>query len=217
MTLQMNSVSNRPAGRKPSRWVKTLLVGAMAMSAVSAQAAPPNAKALIEGKYADIQKIISTDTTDQGVRAKVTEVLASFTDFREFGRLTIKTSWADLTAKQQQQFVDKYRQLIQKSYLKHFKAGQPLKVAINGEPLERKGKVLVKTTVTSGKTEADVNYKLHVLGDALMAYDIVIDDVSLMRSYRKQFSGILKRDGFKALIDKMTRKIEKDAGDLHTP
>jgi ABC-type transporter MlaC component len=50
-----------------------------------------------------------------------------------------------------------------------------------------------------------------------MAYDIVIDEVSLMRSYRKQFKRIMKRDGFDVLIEKMSKKINDGAGEIDDP
>ncbi len=184
---------------------------------LKANAAEPDAKAMVEGKYAEITNIVTTDKTDAGVRTKVVAVLESFTDFNEFGRLTLKRHWDSLKPKQQELFVGKYRQLIHKSYVKHFKANKPLKLTFREDPIYRKGKALVKTRVKSGKTTALVDYKLHPVKDGLMAYDIVIDDVSLMRSYRKQFGRIMKKDGFDVLIDKMTRKIEKGEGEIADP
>ncbi len=174
-------------------------------------------KALVTAKYQQIQKIIETEKTDQAVRAKLALVLESFTDFQSFGQRTLKRHWKELDDAQRKLFVDKFRLLIHKSYVKHFKANQELAVQLRGEPLVKGDKALVKTTVKSGKTTAEVDYKLHSVDGKHKAYDIVIDDVSLMRSYRKQFGKIYKRDGFKTLIEKMTRKIEKEDGELSQP
>ena len=169
----------------------------------------PDAKTLVDQKYDEIQKIVAADKTDSGVRTKVTEVLESMTDFTEFGRLTIKKHWAGLTPEQRTLFVDRYRQLIHESYVKHFKANKELKVTHRNPPLERKGKVLVQTNVTSGETTAEVDYKLHraKADGPWRAYDIVIDEVSLMLSYRKQFGKIMKTEGFDALVKKIEEKV----------
>ena len=75
-------------------------------------------KAMVEARYAEIQRIISTETSDKAVQKQVVAVLESFTDFREFGRLTMKRYWKDLSEKKKGVFVDKYRQLIHGSYSK---------------------------------------------------------------------------------------------------
>lgn len=191
--------------------IRTPLIGLILLGVLGAEAREPDARELLEGKYAEIKDAIATDKTDEGVRAKVVEVLESFTDFEEFGRLTLKRYWKDLKPKQRALFVAKYRLLIHKSYVKHFKANQAFAVGFRGEPEYAKDKARIRTTVTSGKTTTDVDYKLHQVRDTLLAYDIVIDDMSLMRSYRRQFSRIMKRDGFDTLIEKMDRKIAPDA------
>lgn len=179
-----------------------------------AMAKAPDPMRLIKEKYAQIESVIQTDKTDAGVRAKIVEILESFTDFREFSRMTLKKHWKGLSEKQRALFTDKYRQLLHKSYVRHFKANQDLEVGFRGEPRLVKTKAMVMTTVKSGKTESDVDYKLHLTEKGYRAYDIVIDEVSLMRNYRKQFGKIMKRDGFDSLIEKIQKKIDsKDDND----
>jgi len=173
-----------------------------------APAAAPDPVAMIKAQYAQIDTIITTDKTDAGVRSKVVAVLESFTDFREFSRMTLKKHWNELSEKQRALFTDKYRQLLHKSYVRHFKANQELTLGFRGEPRIVKTKAMVMTTVKSGKTESDVDYKLHLIDGHYRAYDIVIDEVSLMRNYRKQFGKIMKRDGFDTLIEKIQKKID---------
>lgn len=197
-----------------SKTSSLLLLGVSLSLALPASAEEANAKALIEGKYAVIQEIVRTDKTDEGVREKVTGVLESFTDFEVFSQRTLKKYWPGLSVEQKKLFVTTYRQLIHKTYIKHFKANKTLDVAMRGEPVIKGTKALVRTTVKSGKTESDVDYKLLNREETYFAYDIIIDDVSLTRSYRKQFGHIMKKDGFKTLIDKMTQKIEKGEGDI---
>lgn len=178
--------------------------------APTALAAGP--KDLIDSKYTEIQEVIKTDKTDEGVRTKITAILESFTDFKTFSRMTLKKDWKALTEEQRTRFTDRYRQLLHKSYVKHFKAGQQLDVSFRGEPKVIGDKAMVLTNVKSGETTAEVDYKLHKVGEKHMAYDIVIDEVSLMRNYRKQFSRILKRDGFDVLMTKIEKKLA-DTGD----
>ena len=189
-----------------------LLVFALLAAPVAALAVEP--QAVVEAKIAEIKAIIAADKTDVGVRAKVTLVFESFTDFTEFSRQTLKSHWDKLTDKQKVLFTDKYRQLLQKSYIKHFKANQPLNVTFRGPAEVIADKANVPTTVQSGETKADVDYRLIKKADTFMVYDLVIDEVSLMRSYRKQFGKIFEKDGFDALIKKIEDRIAKGDGKL---
>lgn len=190
--------------------MKALFFTAALLFSSSAFAVDP--KAVVQGKVKEIQAIVATDTTDAGVRQKVTVVFESFTDFTEFSKQTLKSTWEKLTPKQQAVFVDTYRRLLHKSYIKHFKANQPLVVTFRGEAEVIGDKANVPTTVTSGGTKADVDYRMISQTDTYRVYDLVIDEVSLMRSYRKQFTKIYDRDGFDALIKKLEERIAKGDG-----
>ena len=194
--------------------VTTYLMFALMLTPLIASAENPDPQVMIQGHYAQIERVIKADKTDEGVRSKIVKILESFTDFQEFARMTLKKHWKGLTEAQRVLFTDKYRQLLHKSYVRHFKANQELEVGFRGAPRIVKTKAMVMTTVKSGKTESDVDYKLHLKNGKYRAYDIVIDEVSLMRNYRKQFSKIMKRDGFDVLIQKIQKKIEsKDDND----
>lgn len=194
----------------------TLLILAV-LATAPALAEPVTPKAVVEGRYDEIQKILAEDKTDEGVRQKITATLEAFTDFDEFGRLTLKDWWEKLAPKQRTLFIEKFKALVKRSYARRFHAGEPLTVTFTGEPKLVGDKALVTTRVKSGKTTAQVDYKLVQRGDTWKVYDIVIDDVSLVLSYRKQFTKILNKDGFDELIRRMTKKIEEGTGDIEEP
>jgi phospholipid transport system substrate-binding protein len=192
-----------------TRLALALVFALMLPAAAQAQ----DAKSVIDSKYSEIQQIIQTDKTDEGVRQKITAVLETFTDFNQFSRLTLKKFWKDLTPEQKSKFIDRYRKLLHKSYTQHFKAGQTLELSFRGEPKIIKDKALIRTLVKSGDTTAEVDYKMHLVDGQHKAYDIVVDEVSLMRNYRKQFYRIMKRDGFDVLIEKIEKKLAKKDDD----
>ncbi len=196
----------------------TARLAALALLVVPALAMAEPPKAVVDGKYQEIKKVLDTDKTDDGVRQKITAVLESFTDFDEFSKLTLKGSWDTLNPKQRTDFTARFRKLIHKSYTKRFHANQAFSVGFVGEPQVVGDKALVKTKVTSGKTTAEVSYKLLTTpAGAWRVYDIVVDEVSLVLNYRNQFSKIMKKDGFDTLLSKMQQKIEKGSSDIEEP
>ncbi|MBW2619533.1 MAG: ABC transporter substrate-binding protein, partial [Deltaproteobacteria bacterium] len=39
-----------------------------------------------------------------------------------------------------------------------------------------------------------------------MAYDVIIDGVSLVANYRRQFTAIISKDGYEALVERLKRR-----------
>jgi ABC-type transporter MlaC component len=59
------------------------------------------------------------------------------------------------------------------------------------------------------KNETKIVYALSRSSGRWMVYDVLTNEVSLARNYRRSFGRIMRRDGYKGLIRKMKRKIRK--------
>lgn len=183
----------------------TVALEAMAVAA-------PSPKQLIEDKNSAIHDVIKSSPDDAALRPKIVELMESFIDYGELARLTIKDEWGTLAPEKQKDFVESFKKLIHRTYTRRFKANQAFSVDFEGEPLLREGKAQVKTTIHSGKTTADVYYSMFKPNgkDEWWVYDLVIDDVSLMRNYRVQFTRVIKKDGFDKLLERIRSKSDSD-------
>ena len=72
---------------------------------------------------------------------------------------------------------------------------------------QEKDKALVNTFIVTKSAEIPVNYKLLLNNGQWRVYDVVIEEVSLVRNYRSTYSEIVNREGFKGLFAKMEQKI----------
>jgi phospholipid transport system substrate-binding protein len=67
---------------------------------------------------------------------------------------------------------------------------------------------VVKAERKGRKAETTIDYKLADKGGGKWAvYDVITDDVSLLRNYRSEFGRIIKKDGFAVLLSKMKKKL----------
>ena len=182
----------------------TLLLLA-APSLALAEAGP---KDLILDRNNAIRDAIRDTPDEPALRLKIVDLMESFVDYDELARLTVKDEWPSLSAEQQRDFTAAFKKLIHRTYTRRFKANQAFSVDFLGEPLLREGKAQVKTTIHSGKTTADVYYSMYKPEgkDAWWVYDLTIDDVSLMRNYRTQFTRVIKKDGFDKLLERIRSK-----------
>jgi len=182
------------------------------------------ARNLVEKKHLEIQDILAQEKTNSGVREKVAKVFESFADFELFGRLSMKRYWPQMTKKERTTFMKWFRQLIHRSYVRRFKANKDFKHKFRGTTQVKGNKAYVRTVIRTDKTEADVDYKLVLRADTHRVYDIVIDDVSLVRNYRKQFRSVLKSHcgkqnlcpkGFSDLVQRIKDKVATKGDDLN--
>lgn len=181
--------------------------------AAEGSAAPADPIALIKAKYAEIQDVVARNPEPAAMRAGIRTVMDTFVDYRELARRTLADQWERLDDRRRAEFVDEFKKMIQRTYVKRFNPNKKVEIEYHGQPeRQQDGTVLVATTVRSGRSEARVDYLFHHRTNQWWAFDVIIDDVSMVKNYRKQFHDILQREGFDGLMERIRRKNAK-AGD----
>jgi len=61
--------------------------------------------------------------------------------------------------------------------------------------------------VTKQSTEIPVDYRMRVVGDRWLVYDVAIEGVSLVANYRAQFNRIIQRSSYKGLVEQLTARL----------
>ncbi len=181
----------------------TLLAGA-------AGAAPVD---VVRDKYSDIQDLVSRNLDrpvfDKAVKAE----LDTFVDYAELSKRTLGDRWAGLKPRDRDWFIAGFKQMIQRSYVKKFDPDARFTLEIDPAAQNAAdGSVIVKSTIRSGKSEATVSYAFHQAKGKWLAFDVIIDDVSMMKNYRNQFNKIWEKEGFEGLMKKIEKKNSESAG-----
>lgn len=186
-------------------------------------AAQGQANALAEGPTTALKRTNDRLNTLLRKRAKQATKLAKqtdtqikkainrFLDFRELARLALAKHWDGRTPAEQREFVDILRQLIERNYIKQLKSHLDYKVVYGDEKVDGDA-ARISTTVSvksNGRDEAvEIEYRMKNTPQGWRVYDVVTDEVSMLRNYRSQFNRIIRRQSYKALVDKMKRKLE---------
>jgi phospholipid transport system substrate-binding protein len=151
---------------------------------------------------------------DQKLRESVRGIVRGFIDFRELGQRALAANWEKLTPAQRDEFVSVLRQLIERNYVKQIRSNVEYEISYRGETLAR-GEATVKTTVHTqrrGRTlETDIDYKLVQREGRWLVFDVITDEVSLVRNYRSQFDRIIERESYDGLLRKMKKKLADTA------
>jgi phospholipid transport system substrate-binding protein len=149
---------------------------------------------------------------DKKVRAKLTKAINSFLDFSELARRSLSKHWDKRSEQERTEFTDILRELIERNYVKQLRGNLGYKLQY-GDQAVKGDKASVSTTVKVVKdrrtTEVVIEYRMTKTPSGWMVYDVITDEVSIVRNYRSQFNRIIRRKSYDHLVKKMRRKIKE--------
>lgn len=131
-------------------------------------------------------------------------------DWDTICRSCLGKHWAKLSSAQQQEFMELFKQFLERTYLDRIEPyyNQLDHIKYQGERILENRYASVKTVVViKGKIEHPVEYRLERAGGGeWRVYDAVIEGVSLVKNYRTQFDEIISRSGFNDLLEHLRTK-----------
>ena len=170
-------------------------------------ASPVGPTDFVKARYAELQDVVKKFPEKATMQKGIRDVMETFVDYAELSKRTLADQWAKLKKKDQTDFVAEFKKMIQRSYVKRFDPGTVFTIDYSGSlRTDADGSVTVPSTIHSGRSEAKVEYVLRTQAGKWLAYDVVIDDVSMIRNYRKQFYDIMQKDGFTGLMERLRKK-----------
>ncbi|SUZ54355.1 uncharacterized protein METZ01_LOCUS7209 [marine metagenome] len=140
-------------------------------------------------------------------REKLRKTIGFRFNYNQMVRRSLARNYKNRTNKEREEFTGLFKKLLENSYASKIENYQD--ETINYVDEKVKGKyALVKTEIVRKDGTIDVDYKLIKEDGRWTVYDFVIEEVSLIRNYRSQFSKIIKTESYGALVAKLTKKIK---------
>jgi phospholipid transport system substrate-binding protein len=130
-------------------------------------------------------------------------------DTQEIARRALGANWSQLTGEQQTDFTSLFIELLKSSYSDTLKRySKDAQVAFDPERIEgEQAEVPTRLSSPAHSDPFSVVYRLHRKGEAWLIYDVVAEDVSLVKNYRAQFARIMAQSSGAGLLEALRRKI----------
>jgi phospholipid transport system substrate-binding protein len=136
-------------------------------------------------------------------RRELRVVAAELFDFNEMSRRMLGAHWKEGTPEEQAEFVRLFMDLLERSYLTALGHYPLATISFEGE-LVNGPYALVSSRIAVGRRgESSLEYRLLETDGRWAVYDVVVDGVSLVLSYRSQFNSILRTSRFAQLLDRL--------------
>lgn len=124
----------------------------------------------------------------------------------------LSTSWKDATKEQQAEFEELMLKTLEHNYLGRLTAFSNETIEFKGEDV-KDSRATVKSVVISSQAQAPipVNYKLRKRSDGWFLYDVEVENVSMVSTYRETYRSIVSRSGIDGLLEQMRTQLNSPA------
>ena len=194
------------------RWSKILVVVLTCLSVTAVSAAEQNPRQVIETTVQEIINVLEArvdqDSISEADREAIRKVVHGKFDYREMSRRSVGKPWNDMSDAKQTEFTDIFRQMLEYSYGNRLAAYHGQKVEF-GEPEYKHEKARVSGAVVDATKSIPMEYRLHQTATGWQVYDIKIEGVSMITTFRQDFKSIIKKNGVDGLMVDLQDKVEK--------
>jgi len=145
------------------------------------------------------------DLSPEARKNEVVEIVTPMFDFERMAKLSLgRKHWTDMPPEHRERFTELFVQRLRQSYLNKLTAYTDEKIVYE-PPIAVENKVSVPTQLISKGNKISMLYKLYPTDNTWKIYDVEIQGVSIIRSYRSQFNEILQKGTFEDLLEKMQK------------
>lgn len=151
-------------------------------------------------------------TSSPASQKKIGAIFDEMLDYSALAQASLGSEWEPRSEAERVQFSDMLKQLVQRAYEKNLRKTVDFRIDYLGEePSGEAVTVLTKavSNVNVREEPIEIEFKMVQRNGTWLVGDIVTEGVSLVSSYRSQFTKVIKKDGFAALIQKMKDKLAK--------
>lgn len=170
---------------------------------------PNDPNDLMRTKWDSVAKVLQNKELDEKSKADIVDyIISPIFDFELMGKLALgKTHWPKLNAADQKTFTALFVQRLKASYRDKIMMYKDEQVEFQ-PAVQKKEMIQIPMTLISDGKKTAIVYKLHRLDKTWKVYDVEIEGVSILLTYRSQFDDILARGTVKDLLS----QLEKPAG-----
>ena len=142
-------------------------------------------------------------------RADLRKAILPQFDIPEMAKRSLGLNWRPRTSAEQREFVDLFSYLLEDFLSDKLKSFEDKEFVYTGEVKDGDYAKVETRIVTKEGKEISIDYRFHLVDEDWKVYDMVIENVSLVKNYRSQFNRIIAKSSYQNLvrrIQKMTNK-----------
>ena len=141
---------------------------------------------------------------DRGVEIK--RIARGLFDFDEVARRALSRHWAGRTHDEQTEFIGLFTDLLERSYMNRIEAYAGERILYTAEAVDGTYATVRSKVLTQRRSEILLDYKMHLRDSRWQVYDVLIDGVSFVSTYRSQFDRVIQAESYGALVERLRKR-----------
>jgi len=133
-------------------------------------------------------------------KQRIDDAVSVAFDTNTIAQSALAANYRDLNAEQRAEFEELFFQILKDTYIDRLDAYTDESVEITGEEVDG-NRGTVKSVVYTSNSDIAVDYSLRQRPNGWFIYDIVVEDVSLLSSYRSTYRSVIRRSGIDGLLN----------------
>ena len=167
---------------------------------------PNDPNELLQAKWVAVVKVLHAKDIDQKVKEEVIDKIVSpIFDFPLMGKLALgRTHWPKLTPPQRKKFTRLFVERLKASYREKITLYKDEKASFK-PVVQKKSTIHIPMVLISANKNITILYKLHKADKRWKVYDVEIEGVSIILTYRSQFDDTLSHGTVNDLISQLEK------------
>jgi phospholipid transport system substrate-binding protein len=194
-----------------------ILIAALALAARAEPVPATTAPAVIDRFHAallDVMKNAQALGID-GRRARLQPVMDETYDFPAMAQRSLGPAWGKLDNGQRARFAQVFRAMILRTYATRFNAYESERFETRGAEPSIAGTEIVRSVLHTAKEDVHLDYRMRETPAGWRVIDVYLGGtVSELALKRAEYTAVLEREGFDALVGELERKIAEGPADV---
>ncbi len=139
---------------------------------------------------------------------KLVAILDDVFDYEKMSKISLGRTWKKISQKQKKEFSVIFEKKLKQSYIDKLDLYKGQKVKVLGLHPYKKSRLQLKAQLKGKDEDYPVNYNFHQNKQSKqwLVYDVQIAGVSIMRTYRDEYTEFLRSKSFEQLLKTLKSK-----------
>ncbi len=153
------------------------------------------------------------------IRQLVNEIILPVVDVNSVARLVLGKYWRQATPEQRERFIKEFKTLLVRTYSGPLVNYANVKIDyLPSQSIRRNDDATVRTRINTETGKAlSVDYRLHRRNGQWLVYDVTVDGVSTLVTFRNSYNDQINRLGLDAFLDELAKKNKEFSSGQLTP
>jgi len=195
---------------KPNLFLPYFLIIFLTVSSLSVHADDGNPGQIVKKTIDQVLAVLDDETLSKEQKRRfVYQTASKQIDFKSMAQRILATNWDRADNQQKAEFVFLFEKILLNDYWTRMNNYSGERVEYYAVSVEQKKYATVDTVIIrdGSDVEIPITYRMELKEGVWRAYDFLVESLSLVQNYRREYQAIIKNHGIQGLLEHMHREI----------